>query len=66
MMQRTGGATMTDKERLDKIHEIATRSVLSEKRMPSTVRQDLYLIVTLCSSSDEFLERNAKQYEAQP
>ena len=55
---------MTDKERLDKILEIAARSALSEKRMPRTVKQDLYLIVTLCSSSDEFLERNAKQYEA--
>ena len=57
---------MTDKERLDKIHKIATRSAFNASQMPSTVRQDLHLIITLCTVTDGFLERNAKQFEAQP
>lgn len=53
---------MTDKERLSQINFIARRAFVSAGNN-KRVLQDLSLIMALCDSSDEYLERNAKQFE---
>ena len=54
---------MTDKERLERIQAIATRSLKSIVPLHGAVKWDLRLIITLCSSTDEFLKLNADKFE---
>lgn len=53
---------MTDTERLEKIYSIAARC-FTGNTMSSAVRGELQKIILLCSSSDEFIALNIKQFD---
>jgi hypothetical protein len=52
---------VTDKERLSQIELIARRAFVNAQQ--SMIKQDLHLIMSLCSATDRYLELNAKMFE---
>jgi hypothetical protein len=52
---------MDDKERLSQIHLIARRAFVNARQ--AMTKQDLHLIMSLCSATDRYLELNAKMFE---
>jgi hypothetical protein len=55
---------MDDKERLEKINRIARRAFGNTKT--PVLLQDLQMIIMLASASDQFVEQNRAQFDANP